>query len=435
MHCRLRLLLAYSLAALPAGAAVLGDLRCENRTDPLGVQDAHPRLSWTFVGGGGVQKAYQILVATTPEKLNSGDADLWDSGRVASDQTAGVRYAGRPLESRRKCYWKVRAWDAFYQPTVYSSFASWEMGLLSPADWKARWIGSKASWGGRALYFRYPFYAARRVSWGRAYIASSGYSELRVNGAPITARVQQSGPVTYTACDVGGRIRQGNNLLAVIAGDAVQGHPKLLVQLEIIYADGAREQLYTHAGAVNGTVWTVTSGPILSESAAGGEVYDARLEKSGWDDWQPVLPESQEWASVDSTDPPEGGLISQSPQPPIRNVPAQKLAAPRPGVFVFDAGRVLTGWVELHLAGPSGAAITVRGSKSLAADGTLSSPATVGIYILKGGGEETWEPHFFRRRLRYIQVEGFPGIPGPGNVLFKAAEASAAPAARLVDRK
>lgn len=117
-----------------AAAARLTDLRCENATNPVGVEVAQPRLSWVMAGGGGGQRAYQVLVASSREKLDAGEGDLWDSGRVISKQTTGVPYQGRTLSPGQRCYWKVRGWDAFYQPTVYSGVATWEMGSLSAKD-------------------------------------------------------------------------------------------------------------------------------------------------------------------------------------------------------------------------------------------------------------------------------------------------------------
>jgi alpha-L-rhamnosidase len=133
--------------ALPAMAADIPaaaeSLRCEYRVDPLGIDIAQPRLSWEMNDArrGAKQTAYQVLVAGTPEKLAADEADLWDSGRVATDQSTQVVYAGKPLLSRMRCYWKVRIWDADGEPTTFSKPALWTMGLLRPGDIKAKWIG------------------------------------------------------------------------------------------------------------------------------------------------------------------------------------------------------------------------------------------------------------------------------------------------------
>ena len=118
-------------------------LRCEYRVDPLGLDVTQPRLSWEMNDPrrGAKQTSYQVLVASTPEKLAAGEGDLWDSGRVVSDQSTQVVYAGKPLVSRMRCHWKVRLWDAGENATAYSKPALWTMGLLGPEDVRAKWIG------------------------------------------------------------------------------------------------------------------------------------------------------------------------------------------------------------------------------------------------------------------------------------------------------
>ena len=141
--------LCFSLgAALPSTRDATGgqlrprDLRCEYLVDPLGLGETSPRLSWTGDSSrrGEHQSAYQILVASTPEALARDKADLWDSARVASDESAHVVYGGRPLGSRAACFWKVRLWDRDGQPSAWSEPARWTLGLLEPADWQAKWI-------------------------------------------------------------------------------------------------------------------------------------------------------------------------------------------------------------------------------------------------------------------------------------------------------
>ncbi|RIK41276.1 MAG: alpha-L-rhamnosidase, partial [Chloroflexi bacterium] len=88
-------------------------LLCEYRTNPLGIDVAAPRLSWQLQTDrpGARQTAYRILAARTPDRLQPGQAELWDSGKVESDRSVHVAYAGRKLESRRRIYWRVLVWD------------------------------------------------------------------------------------------------------------------------------------------------------------------------------------------------------------------------------------------------------------------------------------------------------------------------------------
>ncbi len=150
-------------------------LRCEYAENPLGVEALQPRLSWRLESAerGQRQTAYQILVSSSEEKLRAGSGDLWDSRKVVSDQSIQVSYQGRRLVSRQRCYWAVRVWDKHGQATSFSEPASWEMGLLSPRDWPARWIGYPAGWNGRALYFRHDVTVQKVVQKARVYIAES----------------------------------------------------------------------------------------------------------------------------------------------------------------------------------------------------------------------------------------------------------------------
>jgi alpha-L-rhamnosidase len=117
-------------------------LQCEGMQEPLGIDITHPRLSWQLQDSrrGARQAAYEIRVAGSPDALAQDHADVWDSGRVDSDESVNVSYAGPAVESRRRYYWQVRVWDAQGQASPYSQASWWEMGLLSSQDWKAKWI-------------------------------------------------------------------------------------------------------------------------------------------------------------------------------------------------------------------------------------------------------------------------------------------------------
>ena len=132
-------------AAFRADAAFsVGDLRCENLENPLGIDAAQPRLSWSLHSNerGQSQTACEILVASSGKKLAGNQGDLWSSGKISSDQSIQFAYAGKPLTSSAQCFWKVRVWDKNGEVSAWSRPARWGMGLLNPADWGgAKWIG------------------------------------------------------------------------------------------------------------------------------------------------------------------------------------------------------------------------------------------------------------------------------------------------------
>jgi alpha-L-rhamnosidase len=140
MTCCL-ILLASALLG-DTGAVVPSCLRCEYRVDPLGIDVRQPRLSWVVESDQRVQRqtACQILVATSPDRLTEDAADLWNTGKVLSDDSVHVTYAGKPLSSRMQAYWKVQVWDRNGRPSAWSEPASWTMGLLEASDWQGEWM-------------------------------------------------------------------------------------------------------------------------------------------------------------------------------------------------------------------------------------------------------------------------------------------------------
>ena len=129
-----------------ASALTATKLRCEYKADPQGIDVARPRLSWLLAASdpnvrGLKQTAYEILVASSKEKLDADQGDLWSSGKVASDETIQLAYAGKELASRAEAFWKVRVWSDDKEPSAWSEAAKWSMGLLDAREWQAKWIG------------------------------------------------------------------------------------------------------------------------------------------------------------------------------------------------------------------------------------------------------------------------------------------------------
>ncbi|PYQ04227.1 MAG: hypothetical protein DMF82_11290, partial [Acidobacteria bacterium] len=134
-------LIAFAAGPGPASLAPM-ELRCDGMADPLGVDSSPPRLSWQLRGDGqGLrQTAGQVLVSSSLEVLGRDQGDVWDSGRVETDEQLHVPYRGRALRSAEQVFWKVRVWDADGRASAWSTPARWTMGLLDAGDWHARWI-------------------------------------------------------------------------------------------------------------------------------------------------------------------------------------------------------------------------------------------------------------------------------------------------------
>ena len=143
--CKSLVLTLPLLLAASLHAADVANLRCEYLADPLGIDVLKPRLSWVIESAqrGERQTAYQVMVASTSEFLAKGQGDLWDSGKVASEQSTLVEYGGKPLVSGMRYEWKVRVWDHAGKASEWSKPAAWTMGILKPEDWTARWISTE----------------------------------------------------------------------------------------------------------------------------------------------------------------------------------------------------------------------------------------------------------------------------------------------------
>ena len=428
--------------AAPAGLSA-ARLRCEYLENPLGIDTLQPRLSWIVESKQRAQRqtAYQILVASTETKLKANAGDLWDSGQVPSDQTLHVNYAGKPLTSYQRCFWKVRVWDKDGKPSAYSEPARWEMGLLSPRDWTGQWISLNADANsGPAPMLRRVFTLGRSIKQARVYICGLGYYELHINGKKIgdhcldPAYTRYDKRALYVTYDVTGALQQGKNALGVILGNGwynVQTRavwdfhkapwraaPKLYLQLRVEYTDGYTETLVTDKQ------WKVSTGPVVFNSIYGGEIYDARVEKAGWDT---AIFNDSDWLTAQVVEPPQGKLAAQM-MPPIKAelaIKPIKLTEPKAGVFVYDLGQNLAGFAELSVRGQPGTKVVMKYSERLGADGMIdraeiqqhvlrvdtNQQFQTDTYILKGGSRETWHARFVYHGFQYVEVTGFPGKP------------------------
>ena len=132
-HAVLPVALFLCMATAAFAATAVADLRCDYAVNPLGVDSANPRLFWKLESGarGQRQTSYQILAASSEKNLAHDNGDLWDSGKVDSDETIQIPYAGAVLKSSQQVFWKVRAWDKDGKISAWSKPATWTMGVLS----------------------------------------------------------------------------------------------------------------------------------------------------------------------------------------------------------------------------------------------------------------------------------------------------------------
>lgn len=406
------------------------DFRCEYKKDPLGIGTSQPRFFWKIVSDvpGQLQTAYQILVATSPGKLAPGKADLWDSKKVASDQSIQVAYSGKPLESRQKCYWTVKIWDKDGKEVKSPAVAYFEIGLLKESDWLGDWIRSAQvfkDYSYPSPVFRKEFSLAKKVKAARLYSTSLGLYEFHLNGKRVGDVYFTPGwtsfktRLQYQVFDVTGMLNNGKNAAGIMLGngwyrafrpnstdlqkiDALE----VIAQLEIEFTDGTKEVIKTDNS------WKASTGPIIKSEIYNGEIYDARLEKPGWS-----LPgyNDSEWLGTEVVARGKSNLVSAVSEP-VRRIeeinPVTVIYTPH-GDTVIDMGQNMVGWCRLTVNCPAGTTLRLRHAEVLDKEGNfytenLRTAKQEIIYTCKGGGEEVYEPHFTFQGFRYVAVSGYP---------------------------
>jgi alpha-L-rhamnosidase len=415
-----------ALAAAAGPAPSVTHLRCEYKVDPLGIDVAQPRLSWQLRSPerGVVQSAYRV-------RVTRGGRTVWDTGKVASDRSVHVAYAGPALESAARYAWRVRVWDGAGRASAWSAPASWEMGLLKPEDWKARWIETAAEEDPKvsppAPLMRGAFTVKGKLRSARAYVTSLGLYELEINGRRVGDQLFTPGwtsygkRLQYQTYDATTLLRPGANVVGATLGDGwYRGHLAfrgqrnvygqrlaLVCQLRLEYEGGRVETVGT-----DGT-WKSATGPIRMSDIYDGETYDARMERPGWS--APGY-DDHDWVPVRVVEPASRALIAPA-GPPVRKIeevkPVEILKTPA-GETVVDMGQNMVGHVRLKVRGPAGTTVTLRHFEVLDKTGNVytanlrKAKQTV-TYVLKGGAEEVYEPHFTFQGFRYVAVDGWPG--------------------------
>ena len=243
-------------------------LRCEHLVDPLGVDETTPRLSWIVESGerGQRQTAYYLLVASSEKLLGQDKGDLWDTGKVAGDETICAAYQGQPLRSHQRCFWKVKVWDKDGRESSWSKPALWSMGLLQPEDWKADWIGydqprqkglqrdplEQTQWIWHAAdkpgsvpkcqrLFLYRFTLPDNVKVKQAEISASADDGMKfaVNGRRrLTTEPGNDSWRQVTKASVATELKPGQNELRVLVENAEPGYAGLIARLVITLDDG-----------------------------------------------------------------------------------------------------------------------------------------------------------------------------------------------------
>lgn len=404
----------YLLAAGP-GAPV--NLRVQDNTDQLGIDVKNPCFAWYLIDSdrGERQTAYRIIVASSQQKIDSNTGDVWDSGKVTSANQYGVRFAGKALVSNTKYWWKVAAWDKDDKQSDWSTVKTFITGFLSPADWSAAWIKSGSNITSEPYMLRKQFSIRKTISYASASICGVGQFELSLNGMKAGDHeldpgwTEYSKSQQYVTFDLTKLLKTGKNAIGVWLadgfidikkqGDRYFGYSNhtdaekcMIMELNIRYTDGTTDKIKSD------TTWKTSSGPITFSTVFGGEDYDSRKEKTGWNT---AGYDDSGWTSAITTTSPGGRLYAQS-QPPVKVVetlnPVKMTQNGNNVDIVF--GKTYAGIFDITVTGKAGQSVTVTLN-----DGT-GPYNTYCRYTLKGSGAEVFRPKFYYFGQNTITVSG-----------------------------
>ncbi|MFC2124778.1 family 78 glycoside hydrolase catalytic domain [Bacteroidota bacterium] len=431
--------------------------------NPLGIDVVKPRFTWSFTAStrNQFQSHYRILLTSMEESLEQDEGDVWDTGKVESDQSLNIVYDGPPLESTKRYYWKVKAWNQHGYETGWSETSWFEMGMISQNDWKGKWIGDGKLVPERdedfynetpSPLFRKGFSIKKPVKYARLYISGLGYYEAYINGKKIGDHVLDPGwtnygkRVLYETYDITEMLSEGNNALGVMLGNGwynplplglfrrfnlrkilTVGQPKLIAQLEITYEDGAKDIVITDRS------WKSYDSHVLKNNIYLGELQDGRRKIR---EWAEADFNDAEWNPVVISSVPGGKLKAQM-SPPIRitgRYTPVSLTEPVPGTYVYDLGKNFAGTINFKPEAIAGQRISFLFGEMLNENGTVNGMTTVAghikeIWNLSGGpgapktafqideyiasGEEgeAFQPHFTFHGFRYVEIKGLQEKP------------------------
>jgi len=419
----------------------LQNLKCEMLINPLGIDVTQPRLSWEMVSSKRdvMQKAYQLIVASTAEKLAKNEGDLWNSGKVNTAESIHVKYNGLALGSRMRCFWKVKTWTTAGE-SEWSATNSWTMGLLNYKDWPKGWIGfdrafpwdnTKTDSRLSARYFRKEFQNTKKVKYATASVIGLGLYQLYINGQKVGEEVLTPSPtdynqnVKYNTYDVTDYLQQGKNAVGAVLGNGrffamrqnekpykikTFGFPKMLLNIHIVYTDGSTANVDTDDS------WKGTAdGPIRANNEYDGEEYDATKEATGWN--KPGFDDSK-WLKAEFVQEPSGTIEAQM------NENMRVMATLQPisvkalpgGRYLLDMGQNMVGWLQIKVKSQKGKQVKLRFAESLQENGelftaNLRNAKCTDLYTFKGSDVETWEPTFSYRGFRYVELSGLNYTP------------------------
>jgi len=400
----------------------ISEIRCENTKELAGTDESCPRFSWIIEADGKdvVQKAFRLQVA----KERDFSSPLMDSGRSESDRSVLVDYDGPALEPSTRYFYRVLIEDNRGEESPWSEPGWFETGLLSPENWTAPFISPEKERNRRRSYgwfMEKELVLDKQVAEARIYATALGLYELTVNGKPAGENVLAPGwtnydkRLLYQTYDVSTLLSAGTNRICGhigagwLKGELMGGRNffgrrnAFAAQLLVRFADGEERLITTDES------WSSRRSPVLYSEIYHGETYDARRE-------EPAASGPFSRCGVDLL-PVDRSIITAQDGSLIRRQErlraAEIIRTPR-GETVLDFGQNLTGWVHFNVRGRAGDTVRLKHAEVLDRRGNfytknLRRAKQEITYILKGEGEESYEPRFTFQGFRYVRIVSWPG--------------------------
>ncbi len=415
--------------------------RVEGLNQAEGLDCAQPRFSWQIssTAHGVKQKAYRIRVASTAEKLQKGQADLWDSKWQKSNRQLYIPYNGKPLASGTRYYYRIECnTNAGH---AESKTGNWLTALMDKSEWKAEWIGGHFSTDVEkpadrrtrinARYLRKQFNIQGNINHAVLYICGLGLYEAYINGNRIGSQVLAPGPtnydreVMYNTFDVTQLVKQGTNAIGVTLGNgrfmAMRvpgmrgfGLPRLLAQIVITTTDGKETVIATD------TSWRIMAdGPIQTNNEFDGELYDAHKQMPGW-----TLAgyDDSRWQQAEHMNAPAPEVRAQN-NPNIEvmdSITPQSIYRTADGRYIMDMGQNMVGWLRIKLHGNEGDTLRLRFAERMKDRDSLFMlnlrTALVTDTYISTQKADIWEPEFTIHGFRYVELSGFNHQPNLADI-------------------
>ncbi|MEM8895013.1 MAG: family 78 glycoside hydrolase catalytic domain [Bacteroidota bacterium] len=405
----------------------------EGFKNPLGFYDSLPSFSWKLPLEAKAQSGYSIVVATEPSLLPD-KPDLWNTGRVSSDQSTFVDYKGTRLSSRQQVYWQIKYWDEKNVGSDWSETATMEMGLLNNKDWAAKWISlpnqeaipirqtKQRSY--KVQYLRREFKISGDIEKARLYVSAKGLFDATINGREVAVGALAPGWTPYhkrietTTFDVTTFVRQGKNAIGLKLAEGwhsgrllFRGYPeevpRVIGQLEIHYQNGDTQMIITDQS------WQAHSdGPVEYASLYDGESYNANKELG---DWAQSGYEAENWAQVEEVPIDDNVRLLPKRHNQVKEkvtLPTRRISTSMDGDPIFDLGQNMAGIPQISIPVKKGQEVKIRFAEMLQQNGDLYTAnyrdaISTDYYLPREDGFIEWQPSFTFHGFRYVELSGY----------------------------